>query len=104
MNRNRQYALENWQASGTRELVNNLYPNYDPRHNTGMTVEAFGGWRWTTADGREYRTDSEGYGLWFRTANGDWQQERGTCQFSLSADRQKALRQLKAAKFALAQS
>ena len=61
----------------------------------GMAVKVWGGWEWTH-DGRRYRTDREGCGLWvWLGGKGEWSQSSGTSQFSLSKSRVSALRALK---------
>ncbi len=79
---------------------------YGTQHGepTGMFIDRFGGWQWVCTDGKEYRTDRCGDGLWQLMPNGyEWQQELGTCQFSLPADRAKARRKLQRSRYELAE-
>ncbi len=59
---------------------------------TSITMEQYGnGWHWevTYANGRtvECRTSREGDGMWNWTADHDWKQCRGLCQFRLPRER-----------------
>ncbi len=50
------------------------------------------GWRWTLDDGRCFRTNSDGKGLWVWSAdNGDWVTCPPGAVFSLPSDREAAL-------------
>lgn len=56
-----------------------------------------GGWRWAIDYGErvgQYRTDHEYTGLWARVEDGpsvEWRQSRGTLQYDLPEDRDKAI-------------
>jgi hypothetical protein len=81
------------------EIVRRDYRDYQPEYHTGWMQHLWGGWEWVIEDGRRYRTDGVGDGLWIWSENDlSWRQLMGTSQFSLSRDRARALRQLKAAK------
>lgn len=89
------YDLENWPVPQEKELVRTGVRNYRPEYHTGITVQCFGGWEWMTEEGVRYRTNSEGDGLWrWLPGRSEWSQVTGTRQFSLSPERQKALREL----------
>lgn len=89
----RKLDIEYWTYERDAELVDRRFPNYHPNHHTGTYTHLWGGWRWTTPDGREYRTNGEGEGLW-QWLHDDWKQSRGTMQFSLPKDRQQAIAEL----------
>jgi len=63
----------------------------------GLFAPTWGGWTWQIRDGRTYRTDEEGHGLWLWLEQaGEYKQVMGTCQFSLPRDRKATLRRLNA--------
>lgn len=81
-------TLEQWRAADTAQVPSqNGFP--------AIEIKRFGGWIWTTSEGRTYRTNQEGEGRWFITSRGEHQQELGTMQFALPADYKAALRELK---------
>lgn len=83
----RKYALDTWRNPDEVEIP--------PQHGFGgFTIPRWGGWIWKH-NGREYRTDRSGDGLWMRGNNGDWHQSTGTCQFSVPRDRAAAIRLLR---------
>ena len=80
--------LEHWTHKRDAELLDH---RTRPPTKTGITAHLWGGWRWELSDGRVYRTNGEGEGLWrWNESRAEWQQIRGTCQFSLPADREQA--------------
>lgn len=83
------YQLAYWRPARDLPAVNTL-----TRQPAGFIVHCYGGWIWTHA-GREYRTDSEGKGIWVRGNDGTWHQSAGTGQFHLPNNRQEALRILR---------
>lgn len=64
--------------------------NQREKEPTGIFVDRFGGWEWYDSNGVYWHTDQEGNGLWRNE-----HQEIGTCQFSLSVNRKKALQELR---------
>lgn len=82
-----QYGERGWTFSVTRETMGNAYNNWTPGPQTD-----------------QYRTSSDGDGLWHLQPSGvisvdedgkqsavwEYRQIEGTCQFSLPADRKRA--------------
>jgi hypothetical protein len=94
-------ALRHWSYEREVELMDN---RTKPPTPTGTRVRLWGGWEWDTKDGRTYRTNAEGEGLWrWMEQAGEYRQVQGTCQFALSEDRETALRELAVYRFELAQ-
>ena len=83
--------LEHWTYEREEELMDR---RYKPAKGTGIKVRVWGGWKWEQ-DGREYRTNGEGEGLWRWMGNSaEWKQVRGTCEFGLPENKAKAIKAL----------
>jgi len=87
--------LRKWQLPQEKELLDTRVASYYPSYHTGLKVWCWGGWTWHDQD-TEYRTDSQGNGLWlWSTHKLQWEQIRGTCQFGLPENRQACIRKLR---------
>jgi hypothetical protein len=79
-------SLEHWTYPHDVELKRTRTPT-----PTGIKVHLWGGWEWELSNGRRYRTNGQGEGLWrWMDRKAEWNQIRGTCQFRLPQNRRQA--------------
>ena len=88
----RRLDLNHWTHEHEAEIVFHR----GPVKHTGIMVRAYGGWKWKTKEGRAYRTNGKGRGLWFWMENlQEWKHLQYTWRFSLPEDRGKTIKQLR---------